>query len=115
PPVRDALPSLLATRVRSFDMLAIANAVAHLTPKLFSLEMWGGATFDNAMRFLHEDPWLRLRVLREKIPNICFQMLFRGYNAVGYSNYLDNVVDGFIEDAAAQGIDIFRIFDSVHY
>src|SRR5437899_3632988 len=97
---RDAHQSLLATRVRSFDMLAIAEAVAQLTPKLFSLELWGGATFDTAMRFLREDPWLRLRLLREKIPNICFQMLFRGSNAVGYSNYPDNVVAGFVKHAA---------------
>src|SRR6185436_17600877 len=112
---RDAHQSLLATRVRSFDMLAIANAVARLTPQLFSLEMWGGATFDTAMRFLREDPWLRLRLLREKIPNICFQMLFRGSNAVGYSNYPDNVVAGFVKHSASQGIDIFRIFDSLNY
>jgi pyruvate carboxylase len=112
---RDAHQSLMATRVRTFDMLAVADAMARRTPELFSLEMWGGATFDSAMRFLHEDPWLRLRVLREKIPNICFQMLFRGSNAVGYSNYPDNVVAGFIKHAAASGIDIFRIFDSLNY
>ena len=112
---RDAHQSLLATRVRTFDMLAVAGAVARRTPQLFSLEMWGGATFDTAMRFLHEDPWLRLRALRERIPNICFQMLFRGSNAVGYSNYPDNVVAGFVKHAAAQGIDIFRIFDSLNY
>jgi pyruvate carboxylase len=112
---RDAHQSLLATRVRSIDMLAIAPAVARRTPQLFSLEMWGGATFDTAMRFLHEDPWNRLRLLREKIPNICFQMLFRGSNAVGYSNYPDNVVAGFVKQAAASGIDIFRIFDSLNY
>ncbi len=112
---RDAHQSLFATRVRTFDMLAAASAVARRTPGLFSLEMWGGATFDTSMRFLHEDPWLRLRELREKIPNICFQMLFRGSNAVGYSNYPDNVVAGFIKHSAAQGIDIFRIFDSLNY
>ncbi len=112
---RDAHQSLLATRVRSFDMLAIAPAVARRTPGLFSLEMWGGATFDTAMRFLHEDPWERLRELREQIPNICFQMLFRGANAVGYSNYPDNAVAGFVKHAAASGIDIFRIFDSLNY
>ena len=112
---RDAHQSLLATRVRTYDMLAIADALARRTPGLFSLEMWGGATFDTALRFLHEDPWLRLRALREKIPNICFQMLFRGANAVGYSNYPDNVVAGFVRHAAAQGIDIFRIFDSLNY
>ncbi len=112
---RDAHQSLLATRVRTYDMLAVAAAVARRTPKLFSMELWGGATFDTAMRFLHEDPWLRLRQLRERIPNICFQMLFRGSNAVGYSNYPDNVVAGFVKHAAAQGIDIFRIFDSLNY
>ncbi|MGA3172578.1 MAG: pyruvate carboxylase, partial [Chthoniobacteraceae bacterium] len=112
---RDAHQSLLATRVRSFDMLAVADAVARRTPQLFSLEMWGGATFDTAMRFLHEDPWGRLRALRERIPNICFQMLFRGSNAVGYSNYPPNVVAGFVKHAAANGIDIFRIFDSLNY
>ena len=112
---RDAHQSLLATRVRSYDMLAAADAVARRTPQLFSVEMWGGATFDTAMRFLREDPWNRLRLLREKIPNICFQMLFRGSNAVGYSNYPDNVVAGFVKHAAASGIDIFRIFDSLNY
>src|SRR5208282_1210127 len=112
---RDAHQSLLATRVRTYDMLAIAAAVARRTPQLFSLEMWGGATFDTAMRFLREDPWERLRLLRERIPNICFQMLFRGANAVGYSNYPDNVVAGFVRHAAAGGIDIFRIFDSLNY
>ncbi|HEY3915331.1 MAG TPA: pyruvate carboxylase [Verrucomicrobiae bacterium] len=112
---RDAHQSLMATRVRSFDMLAIAPAVARRTPQFFSLEMWGGATFDTAMRFLHEDPWERLRQLRERVPNICFQMLFRGSNAVGYSNYPDNVVAGFVKHAAASGMDIFRIFDSLNY
>ena len=112
---RDAHQSLLATRVRSYDMLAVAEAVAHRAPQLFSMEMWGGATFDTAMRFLRECPWDRLRQLREKIPNICFQMLFRGSNAVGYTNYPDNVVRGFIKHAAATGMDIFRIFDSLNY
>ena len=112
---RDANQSLLATRVRTFDMLAVADAVARRTPRLFSLEMWGGATFDTSMRFLHEDPWGRLRALRERIPNICFQMLFRGNNAVGYSNYPSNVVAGFVKHAAENGIDIFRIFDSLNY
>ena len=112
---RDAHQSLLATRVRSYDMLAVAEAVAHRTPQLFSMEMWGGATFDTAMRFLRECPWERLRQLREKIPNICFQMLFRGSNAVGYTNYPDNVVRGFIKHAATTGMDIFRIFDSLNY
>jgi pyruvate carboxylase len=112
---RDAHQSLLATRVRTHDMLLVADAVARQTPELFSLEMWGGATFDTAMRFLREDPWQRLRQLRERIPNICFQMLFRGSNAVGYSNYPDNVVAGFVKHAASAGIDIFRIFDSLNY
>ncbi len=112
---RDAHQSLMATRVRSYDMLAVAEAVAQRTPELFSLEMWGGATFDTAMRFLNEDPWERLRQLRAKVPNICFQMLFRGANAVGYTNYPDNVVAGFVKHAAASGMDIFRVFDSLNY
>ncbi len=111
---RDAHQSLMATRVRTFDLLATATAVAHRLPKLFSLEMWGGATFDTAMRFLHEDPWQRLRELRERIPNICFQMLLRGANAVGYASYSDNVIVEFVREAHAQGIDIFRIFDSLN-
>ncbi len=113
--LRDAHQSLIATRMRSFDMLRIAEAIAHRTPSLFSLEMWGGATFDTAMRFLSECPWERLRRLREKVPNICFQMLFRGSNAVGYSNYPDNVVAGFVKHSADSGMDIFRIFDSLNY
>ncbi|MEY4482910.1 MAG: hypothetical protein RL693_362, partial [Verrucomicrobiota bacterium] len=112
---RDAHQSLLATRVRSFDMLAVADAVSRNASGLFSLEMWGGATFDTAMRFLRECPWERLRELRAHIPNICFQMLFRGSNAVGYTNYPDNVVRGFIKHAAENGMDIFRIFDSLNY
>ncbi|MEO7597811.1 MAG: pyruvate carboxylase, partial [Opitutus sp.] len=112
---RDAHQSLMATRVRSYDMLACANSVAHLAPGLFSLEMWGGATFDTAMRFLNEDPWERLRHLRARVPNICFQMLFRGANAVGYTNYPDHIVAGFVKHAASSGMDIFRIFDSLNY
>lgn len=111
---RDAHQSLMATRVRTYDLLATADAVAQRLPKLFSLEMWGGATFDAAMRFLHEDPWHRLRILRERIPNICFQMLLRGANAVGYTSYPDNVIVEFVREAHAQGIDIFRIFDSLN-
>ncbi len=111
---RDAHQSLMATRVRTYDMAAIAGAVARLTPELFSLEMWGGATFDTAMRFLNEDPWQRLRTLREKVPNICFQMLLRGANAVGYTSYPPNVVAGFIKHAAQSGMDIFRVFDSLN-
>ncbi len=112
---RDAHQSLFATRLRGYDMLAVADAVARRTPNLFSMEMWGGATFDTSMRFLHEDPWQRLRDLRARVPNICFQMLFRGSNAVGYSNYPDNAVSGFVKHAAASGMDIFRIFDSLNY
>ncbi|MGH8020956.1 MAG: pyruvate carboxylase [Opitutaceae bacterium] len=112
---RDAHQSLMATRVRSYDMLASASAVAHHAAGLFSLEMWGGATFDSAMRFLNEDPWERLRGLRARVPNICFQMLFRGANAVGYTNYPDHVVAGFVRHAADAGMDIFRIFDSLNY
>ncbi len=113
--MRDAHQSLLATRMRSYDMLEVAEAVARRTPNLFSLEMWGGATFDVSMRFLREDPWERLRHIREKVPNILLQMLFRGSNAVGYSNYPDNVVRGFVKHAAGNGMDIFRIFDSLNY
>ena len=113
--LRDAHQSLIATRMRSYDMFRVAEAISHRTPELFSLEMWGGATFDTAMRFLSECPWERLRRLREMIPNICFQMLFRGSNAVGYSNYPDNVVAGFVKHAADSGMDIFRIFDSLNY
>jgi pyruvate carboxylase len=112
---RDAHQSLMATRLRTYDMLRIANFVAHRLYGLYSLEMWGGATFDVALRFLLEDPWARLAKLREAIPNICFQMLLRASNAVGYTAYPDNVVREFIYEAAAQGIDIFRIFDSLNY
>jgi pyruvate carboxylase len=111
---RDAHQSLMATRVRTHDLLATASAVAQRLPNLFSLEMWGGATFDTAMRFLHEDPWHRLRELRSRIPNICFQMLLRGANAVGYTSYPDNVIIEFVREANAQGIDIFRVFDSLN-
>ena len=111
---RDAHQSLLATRVRTYDMLAIADTVARAVPTLFSLEMWGGATFDTSMRFLQEDPWDRLIALRERIPNILFQMLLRASNAVGYTTYPDNVVRAFIKRSAADGIDVFRIFDSLN-
>ena len=113
--LRDAHQSLLATRVRTYDMLRVAASIAARLPGLFSLEMWGGATFDTSMRFGREDPWERLALLREAIPNICFQMLFRGSNAVGYSNYPDNVVAGFVRHSAQSGIDIFRVFDSLNY
>jgi pyruvate carboxylase len=112
---RDAHQSLLATRVRSYDLLAIANFVAHRLHNLFSMEVWGGATFDVAMRFLYEDPFARLRAIRAAIPNICLQMLLRASNAVGYTAYPDNVVAEFIYEASAQGIDIFRIFDSLNW
>ena len=111
---RDAHQSLLATRVRTYDLLATAEAVSHNLPNLFSLEMWGGATFDASMRFLQEDPWERLARLREKVPNICFQMLLRASNAVGYAGYPDNVVREFVLESFAQGMDIFRIFDSLN-
>jgi len=111
---RDAHQSLMATRVRTYDLLATACAVAQRLPNLFSLEMWGGATFDTSLRFLHEDPWQRLRELRQRIPNICFQMLLRGANAVGYASYADNVIIEFVREAHAWGIDIFRIFDSLN-
>jgi pyruvate carboxylase len=112
---RDAHQSLMATRVRSYDLLQIADYVSKEIPQLYSLEMWGGATFDVAMRFLLEDPWKRLAELRKRIPNICFQMLLRASNAVGYTAYPDNAVQAFIAEAAAQGIDIFRIFDSLNW
>jgi pyruvate carboxylase len=109
--IRDAHQSLLATRLRTHDMLQAARHIAHQTPQLFSLEMWGGATFDVCLRFLKEDPWERLSQLRATIPNILFQMLIRGANVVGYKNYPDNVVREFVKESAAAGIDIFRIFD----
>ncbi|MEZ4331536.1 MAG: pyruvate carboxylase [Myxococcota bacterium] len=112
---RDAHQSLLATRLRSLDMLQVAPALAREAPQLFSLEMWGGATFDVAMRFLDEDPWERLDKLREAIPNILFQMLLRGANAVGYTTYPDNVVREFVKESKARGIDLFRIFDSLNW
>jgi pyruvate carboxylase len=112
---RDAHQSLFATRMRTADLLGISNFVSHKLSDLFSLEMWGGATFDVSMRFLLEDPWVRLRKLREAIPNICFQMLFRASNAVGYTAYPDSVVREFVLESARQGIDIFRIFDSLNY
>jgi pyruvate carboxylase len=112
---RDAHQSLLATRFRTRDLVNIAEAYGRLCNDVFSIEMWGGATFDTAMRFLKESPWQRLANLREKIPNILFQMLLRGSNAVGYSNYPDNVVREFVREAADAGIDLFRIFDSLNW
>jgi pyruvate carboxylase len=112
---RDAHQSLLATRVRTIDLAAIAPATAHAMARCYSLEMWGGATFDVALRFLRECPWDRLEKLRELVPNIPFQMLLRGANAVGYTNYPDNVVFRFVQVAYERGIDVFRIFDCLNY
>lgn len=113
--MRDAQQSLMATRVRTVDMEKIAPAVSVYGRNLFSLEMWGGATFDTAYRFLKEDPWERLEMLREKCPNILMQMLIRGANAVGYKNYPDNVIRTFVKEASKSGIDVFRIFDSLNW
>jgi pyruvate carboxylase len=112
---RDAHQSLLATRVRTRDIMEVAGATSHMIPELFSYEMWGGATFDVCMRFLAEDPWDRLARLRARIPGGLFQMLLRGSNAVGYKNYPDNIVRGFVQEAAAGGIDVFRVFDALNY
>src|SRR5258706_2518321 len=112
--LRDAHQSLMATRVRTYDLLATATAISQRLPNLFSLEMWGGATFDTSLRFLHEDPWQRLRSLRELEPNIYFQMLLRGANAVGYASYPDNVIREPVRESHAQGIDIFRAFGSLN-
>ena len=113
--MRDGHQSLLATRMRTYDMVQVADSYAHLLPNLFSLECWGGATFDVSMRFLKECPWDRLRHLRERIPNVLFQMLLRGANGVGYANYPDNVVQAFVKQAAASGVDVFRVFDSLNW
>ena len=113
--MRDAHQSLLATRMRTHDIRRIAEAYAHHLPDLFSLECWGGATFDVAMRFLGESPWERLHELRTRIPNLLLQMLVRASNAVGYTNYPDNVVRSFIARAAESGIDVFRIFDPLNW
>jgi pyruvate carboxylase len=113
--MRDAHQSLLATRLRTYDMLQIAEAYARLAPQFFSLEMWGGATFDTSMRFLKESPWTRLTEMRQRVPNILFQMLLRSSNAVGYTNYPDNVVKVFVKEAADAGVDVFRIFDALNW
>ena len=113
--MRDAHQSLLATRMRSYDIVAVAEAYATALPELLSLECWGGATFDVAMRFLTEDPWERLATIRESVPNILLQMLLRGANGVGYTNYPDNVVRFFVREAAAAGIDLFRVFDCLNW
>ncbi len=112
---RDAHQSLLATRVRTRDLVDIAPATAHTLPGLFSYEVWGGATFDVCMRFLTEDPWERLARLRQALPGSLLQMLLRGANAVGYKNYPDNVVRAFVQEAASAGVDVFRIFDALNY
>ena len=111
---RDAHQSLLATRVRTKDLLTVAGHVARMTPQLWSLEAWGGATYDVALRFLSEDPWERLADLRQAVPNICLQMLLRGRNTVGYTPYPTDVTRAFVEEAAATGIDVFRIFDALN-
>ncbi|APU17134.1 MULTISPECIES: pyruvate carboxylase [Actinoalloteichus] len=111
---RDAHQSLLATRVRTKDLLAVAPHVARLTPELLSLECWGGATYDVALRFLAEDPWERLAALREAVPNICLQMLLRGRNTVGYTPYPEEVTSAFVAEATKTGIDVFRIFDALN-
>lgn len=113
--MRDAHQSLMATRVRTTDMIKIAKATSVYGNDLFSLEMWGGATYDVAYRFLNESPWERLEELRKRVPNVLFQMLIRGANAVGYKNYPDNVIREFIKESANSGIDVFRIFDSLNW
>ncbi|MCA9083052.1 MAG: pyruvate carboxylase [Planctomycetaceae bacterium] len=112
---RDAHQSLLATRMRSHDLLEIADVYARRCSDLFSLEMWGGATFDTSMRFLKECPWQRLADIRERIPNILTQMLLRASNAVGYTNYPDNIVQAFVKEAAQTGMDVFRVFDALNW
>jgi pyruvate carboxylase len=113
--MRDGHQSLLATRVRTYDIARVANAYAQALPNLFSLECWGGATFDVSMRFLTEDPWERLAMVREGAPNILLQMLLRGANGVGYKSYPDNVVKYFVREAARGGMDLFRVFDSLNW
>lgn len=113
--MRDGHQSLLATRMRTHDMVQVADAYAHNLADLFSVECWGGATFDVAMRFLKECPWTRLGDLRERMPNVLFQMLLRGSNGVGYANYPDNVVRQFVHQAAQSGVDVFRVFDSLNW
>lgn len=113
--MRDAHQSLLATRMRSYDMLKVAESYARNHPQTFSMEVWGGATFDVCLRFLYENPWKRLADLREAMPNLLLQMLIRGSNGVGYSAYPDNLVERFVIEAAETGIDIFRIFDSLNW
>ena len=111
---RDAHQSLLATRIRTTGLLMVAPYIARMTPQLLSIECWGGATYDVALRFLKEDPWERLAALREAIPNICLQMLLRGRNTVGYTPYPESVTHAFVQEATATGIDIYRIFDALN-
>ena len=113
--MRDAHQSLLATRMRSYDMLKVAESFAKNHANTFSMEVWGGATFDVCLRFLHESPWTRLRELRKAVPNILFQMLLRGSNGVGYKAYPDNLIEKFVEKSWENGVDIFRIFDSLNW
>ena len=112
--LRDAHQSLLATRVRTRDLVSVLPVVARTTPELFSVEAWGGATYDVALRFLGEDPWERLQALRHALPNVCIQMLLRGRNTVGYTPYPTEVTDAFVQESSALGIDIFRIFDALN-
>src|SRR5206468_10046305 len=111
---RDAHQSLLATRVRTRDLVAAGRHVAALTPQLWSVEAWGGATYDVALRFLAEDPWERLAALRAAMPNLCIQMLLRGRNTVGYTPYPVEVTEAFVQEAAAAGVDVFRVFDALN-
>lgn len=113
--LRDAHQSLLATRMRTYDMLKVAESFAHHHPQTFSMEVWGGATFDVCMRFLREDPWKRLEALRAAVPNVLLQMLIRGMNGVGYAAYPDNLIEKFVETSWEKGVDIFRIFDSLNW
>lgn len=113
--LRDGHQSLLATRVRTIDMVKAAESFARAFPQTFSMEVWGGATFDVCLRFLHEDPWKRLALIRQAAPNMLLQMLLRGSNAVGYAAYPDNLIEAFVEKAGETGIDIFRIFDSLNW
>lgn len=113
--MRDAHQSLLATRMRTADMLKVAEGYAKNHPEIFSMEVWGGATFDVCLRFLHENPWERLALLRKAMPNVLLQMLIRGSNAVGYTAYPDNLIEKFVEEAWETGVDVFRIFDSLNW
>ena len=113
--MRDAQQSLMATRMRTKDLIGASDATNAFMENAFSVEAWGGATYDTAYRFLKESPWKRLKLLRQHMPNTLIQMLLRASNAVGYSNYPDNVVKKFIEEASQKGVDVFRIFDSLNW